>query len=306
MEQTNAQIDEREKRDNEFKNVVTKYLVKSIKNQKTILYTILFIGILSSALIIADIIIQYQMNMGKVQHSIIEDPIQNNNEDIQQAYEQYLADFKDEDIKKISFQDYEQISKFMRIYDSFEDEDTYEDFNLEFYKDAFDQMLYAQDLLLNKEILESNRDSIFIQFFELKLKIYKDSKPPKECRKIKDKRSYNLELGELSIKIKNGDIANVKGFDIKRESVDRILAQVFIYDNALSKICIVLKKLPAPTTKEEREFILDLMDKQQAVVDSYTKLQIALSYCTNENQVEENLEQLKNNAEEVKKTFDAE
>ncbi len=147
------------------------------------------------------------------------------------------------------------------------------DFNEELISQANMNRLQAQSLLIDADSLLKNSET-----GQNLITISSQSKNDraKECKPLADKRKYKIELGELVLSFRKGKPATVKGLNISRGAADSLLVQILVYDRAISNICRALVTLGRPETSAERQYVLDLMDKQQAIVDSYSGFKTAI------------------------------
>lgn len=173
-------------------------------------------------------------------------------------------------------------------------------FDDEFFNEVKSQSLTAQSLLIQADTTKVKNDSSGMNMLDFQKYTMKIRRTSKECMPIKDKRKFKIELGELIIKFKKDQPVNIKGLNISRESVDSLLAQIFIYDKALCNICKALDQLGRPTNGDERKYVLELMGKQQAIVESYTSFKTVVRKCRNEDEVKMAIEGNKPKTEYLK------
>lgn len=158
-----------------------------------------------------------------------------------------------------------------------DDGDVYEDYSDHFYRMAEEQEWYAQNLFIGDmplhyyDLLSTKENS------RAELLLNKKPDLRNTCKRLGDRRSYKIELGELTLHVKDGKIAGVKGLHISRGTADNILVNILIYDAAISNICMVLKTLGKPKNNKERGFILDLMDRQGKIVEQFSNFKGKLS-----------------------------
>jgi hypothetical protein len=162
-------------------------------------------------------------------------------------------------------------------------EDISDNFDAEFYDRVSSQNIEMQNLLL---LSDSKNLSAATKMTIEKYQPYSDDLKlrSKNCVALKDKRSFKIELGKLSVKVQDGQPTDVEGLKISRANADILLAQIFVYDKAIVNICLQLEKVQ-PNTADDRKFILALLDEQQKIVSSYEKFKLQITQSQTEDDV---------------------